>query len=233
MKKRTMIIAMIALAALLLAGCKVNFVTDINTDGTGTTGFEFGFSEQEEAMLQAMQATTGTTPDLCSELTTELGSEPGASIEEEKRGDETWCVVSMPFENLEELRSIYETQFDADIQRLEMTEDEKFYYDISMDMTDADTSQITAMGVLLDMAWKLTLPGSIGTNNADEKSGSTLTWDMVPGQSHQFTAESSPGGGIPTWLIIAGAVCLGFLVLVVIGVIVFFIVRRSKKQPAA
>ena len=94
---------------------------------------------------------------------------------EEKRGEETWCVTTARFENLDELRTLYEQREGIKINRLEIS-DGKFFYDIDIDTLSDDSS----FSALTEITWSVVLPGEPISHNADQVNGTTLTWSPTP-----------------------------------------------------
>jgi hypothetical protein len=78
------------------------------------------------------------------------------------------------------------------------------------------------------------MPGEVVDSNSDEKSGQTLTWNLLGlNSAAHIQAESKTGGSLdPTLMILA---VLGLLLccglVVVIAAVVGFLVLR-KKKPA-
>jgi hypothetical protein len=77
---------------------------------------------------------------------------------------------------------------------------------------------------------RLTLPGTIKTNNADKVDGGTLIWKLKPSGATTMAAESVVyDWGAILIAILAGAVLVAALVVVV----TLLILRRQKKRAAA
>jgi len=96
-------------------------------------------------------------------------------VMEEQRGEETWCITTTQFKNLEELRSLYEQREGIQINRLEISNG-KLYYDVDLD-TSSEESNFSA---LTEMTWTIVLPGTPLAHNADEAEGNALTWKPTP-----------------------------------------------------
>ncbi len=138
------------------------------------------------------------------------GSAGGIHLtKQEQRGDETWCVAAAPFASIDDLQKVYADMSGVTVQQLDI-KDGKFTYDVSLDLSQEGTSPAPVQAT-----WQLTVPGAVGTNNADKVDGSTLTWNLTPGKSVEIKAESGLGGlslpfSVPRWLyaVVGGCLCL-------------------------
>ncbi|MFN8460296.1 MAG: hypothetical protein U0X93_00780 [Anaerolineales bacterium] len=162
-------IAWILAAGLLLAGChKLEVTTTIEPNGSGELQSGVGFSAEEKANVEKQNnnsqgfCNTSQTPE-------------NVTVTEEQRGDETWCITTIPFKNLEELRALHEQQKGITINRLEIS-DGKFYYDVDIDTLSEDSS----FSALTEITWTVVLPGAPISHNADEVDGNTLIWKPTP-----------------------------------------------------
>lgn len=167
------------LAMLLLAGChKLEITTQIESNGSGELKTGVGYSAEERASLEKQH---NSSQDFCNtSMTTENVTEA-----EEQRGDETWCVTTIQFATLDELRALYE-QREITVNRLEIR-DGKLYYDVSLGASPDDPS--SSIGT--QFTWSVLLPGAPISHNADQVDGNTLVWTPAPqGQSVDFQAES-------------------------------------------
>jgi uncharacterized membrane protein len=80
------------------------------------------------------------------------------------------------------------------------------------------------------------MPGKVSLHNADEAKGSTLTWNLIPGNEINIHAESTTGGlaSFPSEYILIGIVllCLCVLTLVfIIALVVILVMRNKKNKP--
>jgi hypothetical protein len=106
--------------------------------------------------------------------------------------------------------------------------DGKFVYDVNMDGSSGE-----GFGTLpIEMTWELTVPGSVGENNADEVSGNTLTWNLNASGVNNMHAESNPTPAWLWWAIGIGLACLCVIVIVAVGLGVFFLVRRNRQSSS-
>lgn len=228
---------LLMLTALLLSACKVNFITDIQSDGSGTYTQELGFTK-DEASMAGLGSSSGE--EFCENANDQSGGElpPGTTVRQETRGEgETWCIFETPFQSLDELKTIYATT-DLQINDLSLT-DGKLVYDVTLDMS-GDSGSLP-MG---DIYWLVTLPGKIGQHNAAEADGNTLKWKLLLGQKNEIRAESAVGGlnfnfgGDWLWYVLGGGVflCLCCFLPLVIGGVGFYFWRKKKAaapEPSA
>lgn len=164
MKIRSKILVLF-LGTLFLAGChKLDVTTRIEANGSGELRTGVGFSAEERANVEKQY---NNSQDFCNTDQTP----PNVSVTEEQRGDETWCVTTTRFKNLDELRTLYEQQKGITINRLEIS-DGKFYYDVDIDTL----SESSSFSTLTEITWSIVLPDAPISYNADEVNGNTLTW---------------------------------------------------------
>lgn len=223
-KSRFVLIALFVTAVLLLSACKVNFITDIKSDGSGNYTQEIGF-QGDEATVGGLSA---TDEDFCAKEAKDLP--PNTITRKETRSEnETWCMYETPFTSIDDLKTIYGTT-DTHINEISLV-DGKLTYDISLDLsgnTGSSDAPITA-----EIYWNLTLPGRIVENNAAEQNGNTLKWKLVPGMVNSIRAVSEPGGlwgGDVLWYVLGGGafLCLCCFLPLVIGGAAFFFLSRKK-----
>jgi hypothetical protein len=224
MKRMLWLVLVMILAALLLSACKAQITTSVKKDGSGEVAIEMGFTADEVKTIQSM----GGSSDTCGFADQQGQLPPGATTRQEQRGDETWCVATESFTDLDALRTLYKDMSGVTINQLDLV-DGKFVYDVTVDLTGGDQTQTT-----FDISWILVMPGAAGNNNADSTSGSTLTWKLTPGESRTLHAESDLNAGFfgSNWMYIGGGVllcCLCLLVIIVIVVVVLQVTRRKKQ----
>jgi len=231
--KRMLFVIPIALATLLLAGCEMLINTSVKADGSGILTVEFGYTAREERLI----VTEGIGEDSSSSLCELFKEDPGidlleefnATITEERRGSQTWCVTRISFANLDELAYIYPQTDNAEAQTLDINADGEFTYLVNIHNMEGAKDEYEALGIPYTITWKLTVPGAVGENNADKVNGRTLTWDLELEQDYSLYAESFPSNSTP-WLILGGVgLCLCLLALVIIGVVIIVIAWRKKR----
>ena len=227
MKSRNLIFVLFVLSALLLSACQVNLITEIKSNGSGTYTQEIGF-QGDEATMAGFSA---GDEEFCAGQNDQLP--PNTVISQETRDEnETWCVYESPFESLDDLKAIY-GMTDTRINEISI-EDDILTYDLVLDLSGDSGAPMGA-----DIFWIITLPGNVTETNATEQDGNTLTWKLHGGEVNEIRAVSEVGGmnfdmgGSPIWYILGGGVLLClccFVPLVIIGVVVFFLMRRNKDK---
>jgi len=219
-------------AAVLLAGCQMNVITQIDSSGAGTLTTEVGMSPDEVAQLQSLGGEAGGSA--CSAFSSsQVGAADAPAFEEETRGEETWCVAVTPFADVDELAALYQEMGFVKIRDLTLIEG-LLTYDLEIDTQDSDQGMTTG-----GMTWVLELPGKAGSHNADSVEGKRLTWALDPSSvtevqaSADLSALSLPFdlGGSEAWIITAVAcLCCGG-VLAVVAVVVVLLLRRKRSEP--
>lgn len=226
MKNKPVLIALLIVGALLLSACTVNMHTKINSDGSGQWITEIGFTVEDEESL--MQMGYASIDAYCNEASSDMPDEATATVE--VRGDETYCVYTVPFATLEELRQAYNETEGVAVNRLEIT-DGTLYYDISV---DGGSGEMSGMGISTN--WIVTMPGSIQSHNAPTAEGNQLTWPLSVSGITAIQAESKVSGlssDMTTYIGIAlGCLCC-LVIVVIIAVVVFLVLRKRQQTPAA
>jgi hypothetical protein len=239
-KLRWLVIIMLS---VLLVGCSMEASTQVANGGGGSLSTAIGLTPADAAALSEFGGTSSEA--FCQQVEARTKLPPGGTITQEKRDGTTWCVAKVPFKNLNELGDLYRQIGNIDVHQLQLTSGD-FVYDMDIDLAD-----LTAEGVdpaILDsiqisIVWKLTPPGKIGTNNADQVVDGTLIWTLQPGQMTHLHAESglaspasepapsSSGIKVPNFIWIAGVVLLCVVVLVLLAGLVIFLIMRTRRSP--
>jgi LppM domain len=224
----------IACLSVLLSGCRMNVITEIDSSGGGTLTTEVGMTSDEVAQLQSLGGEAGES--VCSAFSsTAIDGGDAPAFTEETRGQETWCVARMPFADVDELEDLYQEMGTVRIRELTLREG-LLVYDLEID-TQGSEQAMTPVGI----TWVLELPGKVGSHNAESAEGRRLTWTLEPGTltevraSSDLFAPSLPfGWGVTEVAILAGVgcVCCGGL-LVLAGALVIALLRRKRTPPAA
>lgn len=228
------ILLLAAVLALVTAACKIetNFAATIEADGTGVLVAELGFDDEAaELLLQGGVADPFEGND--------LASVPGATTSQETRGDMTFYLIEVPFDDVEQLEqgllgneNALVNTFDVTVTPDRVTVEGKADADALGEQAEGFDPAMFEESVSASI--RLTLPGRILSHNADSQDGNTLTWEVpIFGGTLDIQAESDPtqepggdGGGFPIWLIV-------LIVVVVVGAVAFFVVRgRSGGTPA-
>lgn len=223
MKPKTLLLILGAACAFLLAACQFQAITTIQSNGSGELRTEVGFTAEERQKLEENQSNDSGSQDFCNSST----DTADMTVTEEQRGDETWCVTTTKFDNLDDLRRLYEQKKGLTINRLEIANN-KFYYDIEMDTT----SQTSDFSTFNAITWTVTLPGTPSYYNTDQAEGNTITWHPEPRSGTvSLRAESAvdkTSSASPLLINLVLMLCLcGVAVLGSVGG--FFLMRRLRK----
>ena len=179
---------------------------------------------------------SGLIPGSVDELfNTIMGQMPGDwKVERGTDSDGTkWVAMTRPFADPQELKEILASSALSSIvnvDTLELTQDSGVFGTKTRFSTTADVggslSQLTEsipglspelIGQSLVIENRLTLPGTIGDNNADEVQGNTLIWNIGIGDSRELYAESMTyNWAAIVGIIIAGGIIIAALVVVVV-----------------
>jgi len=240
--KRTISRAVLLASAVLLAACTIQINTTIQPDGAGELRTEMGFSPVDQEALSGI----GTSPeDFCADMQSQENPDQEAPVRVEERGDEVWCVVTLPFSSLDELRDLYAGMGGVTINTLAMSSGE-LVYDVQVEFAEEEAEGFGQVD--LSYLWQVTMPGLVSTHNADSADGSTLTWEVGLGETINAQAASSlsgpeifsPGAGGLGWteltLIVFGLLCCCGLLVVAAGAAAYLLVRRRQSgatPPAA
>jgi hypothetical protein len=242
MKTKFGLFAMFVILSLVLTACSISITTKVNADGSGELGFAYKFTEDDLSQLGTMGLSSDS---ICTDLQSQGGSMPeDFTFEQEKHGNETWCVGAKKFTNLDELNSEISGE-GFTINTMEISGD-KFVFDAVADMSSTDTG---GMPLSITINYDLTAPGKIdkGASDADTYDGNTASWNLALGASKNMHLESSTKGGggggvnlggdskvagIPVWLAVVIGLCCCLLIVVVVVVVVYFVMKRKPKQPA-
>lgn len=219
---RRMLIA-ILLSGAALSACQVRVLTRLEASGSGSMAIEVGLAPDEATQLASLGEDVSGGP--CAVLSMQ-GTGEGVPLPfvEEKRGQETWCVASQPFEDPSQLEALY-NRLDG-VRLHELVEREGL---LVYDLEIAPQEQ-GAMPAAPEVTWALELPGKLGEHNADRVEGQRLEWRIHPGEARRLTASSDlyglnmPGGSLPL-VIVAVAACLCGAA-VVIAAVLFVVLRR-------
>lgn len=169
--------------ALLLAGCQVNVITKVESSGAGTLTTEIGMTPEEVEELRSMdsdpQASACETLSLKQE-----GTGAASAFAEELRSEDTWCVSTQAFDDLESLGGLYRDFETVTIRELVLREG-LVVYDIEVGAAAGEGSLMP-----VEVTWTLGLPGKLGSHNADAVDGSQLVWHLNQGETTRLQASS-------------------------------------------
>ena len=215
--------SLLLLTMLVLSGCTANLVTDIKSDGSGMWSMEYIMTQDELSSYGYTLTDSFCAEDLEMDLS---DMPPGTTMRQEERGDEVACIFETTFASLEELRAIY-VDMDSTVSSLEFR-DNKFYYDIDIDMGSTDT-----MGFMI--YWIVKMPGNVTETNATTQEGNTLTWTAPTEGAFNAYAVSSVGGLSSTWWWVIGisSLCCCFIIIVAVVVLIIVLNKKKKNKAAA
>lgn len=234
------------LVLVLGAGCKIEMSLDtaIEADGSGTVGVRLA-ADKEMRDLIAQQA--GDESDLFGEFQSGVPAGWESSTDTDADGTR-WVKATRSFTDPAQLQGFLaegtdQAQGPADsigAQNFSLTQERTFFWvktEFSADWDPtaamAEVSQeappgtdLASLGSIFQVENRVTLPGSIGENNADEVDGKTLIWRPLVSGVTQMQA-SSVAYRLPA---IAG---VGLAVAVLLGILVWgllLVVRRGKAK---
>jgi len=221
------ILILVAALALLTTACKIeiNANFDINADQRGTVALEMGFDDEFASIMESMSDEPIDPSTLFEDF--DLEGTPNAVSSEERRGDMTFYIVTIPVDDITEPQNLggEATAGLTDDIAIIFT-DELVSVVASVDAADAlgDSGELDMftpdmLAESFAVNIRVTMPGEILSHNADSQDGNTLTWnvDLAGGAALDIQAESDPRGsesssGIPIWVFIAAGVVLVALV---------------------
>jgi hypothetical protein len=163
------------MVALLLAACQFNATTRVDPSGSGEFRNEIGFSADERRNLE--EQSDGTNAGNFCNIPAEQGQVPSdITVTEEMRGDQTWCVTTTQFDNLDELKALYERNQSITVNRLELSGG-RLYYDVSINLDRDDDSSFANYE---SATWQVVLPGEVVSHNANNAQSNTISWQLTP-----------------------------------------------------
>ena len=192
------------LGALLLAGCRVAVNTIVNKDGSGELRTSIVFSAEEKQNFESAPNNSGKK--ICDSLRQD--SPPDTVFLEETRGDETYCTTLRSFSSLKQLRGLYQGMANVTVNKLELGIG-VFTYDVQVDLTPRNGNEAAPN------EWRLTVPGTIGDNNADLIENNTLIWNIEPGEIRTLKAESEVGPHVMIQALLGGLIVLLGIIIAV------------------
>lgn len=252
--KRVTVLIMLALVLVLLSGCvQGDFHVTVNKDKSADLNYKFGFSK---GMLGLMaMGEDGGSSDPIGEM--KKGYEKdGFKVVTYKEKGYIGVIARKHVANVEKLTSIgvsgdavgngsgKEGLFSYKVKEGLFQNDIRFKG--HFDMTEMDTSSAedtsggdagdgatdlfgdSMSGMLanaMDLKFTLTLPVKAESHNASRvlAEGNTYQWDLVPGEANQVELHvKAPNTGNIVGVSIGG--------VVVVGLVLWFVVRRKKKD---
>ena len=231
----TLFIPILMAMAYLFSGT-YQISTVIDPDGSAQVSIEIimpkdNLDDADEAGLRDLFLTEDPE-EICNQFNEDLDSSyfpRGTNVAYEVGENEITCAIIISLDDLDELSEFYSGS--GDVNRISMGSDDELEYDIEVDMSLAEEGERyfdDQWDGDIEYLWVLTVPYQVGDNNADEVSGSTLTWELEPGDTVSIEAISEPGISIWIWVAIIGAVCfLGFLAIGGVGAAIYFVQKKK------
>jgi hypothetical protein len=245
--RRSTLLAAIFLLVLALAatGCSmvVGFDTKVNEDGSGTVGLRVSADKELQSAL-GQQAGTGIAA-LFSGLQTQLG--PGWTTKTGADPDGTqWSVAERSFKDPAELTKITSSVGGSasPFSNVSLTRSENLFSVHTFFSGTMDTGKVTSSGDLksqiaqipsniltsvVKVENRLTLPGTIKSNNATEVQGSTLIWrgdGTSPAMSMKAESVSYK------WGVVFAFIIIGALLIMALDVVLGLLLTKRGRQAA-
>lgn len=238
-----MLLLLLGLVALLAAGCqiKIGLETTIKDNGSGS----FGFRMSADKEIQDLMTQQGGG-DIFSELATNIPEDWDVTEGTDEDGTR-WVLATVDFADKAELASLLQTDegmvSELGDSSIDFEQETTLFRVVTRYRADLDAA--AAMGAIGEGAGedvptemlsniiqfenRVTLPGSIGTNNADEVQGNSLIWRPKGTGPAEMRAESSS----LRWPIVIAFIAGGLIILALIAVLIILLVRRRRPAPAA
>ncbi|MCP3994534.1 MAG: hypothetical protein GY722_05640 [bacterium] len=240
-------VPLFAVLVLVLSACtiRIDLVVNVNEDESGTFDLFVGFDEDLRQLMEQ-----GGGGDL--DITEQFSDAPDNwTVEEVSEGGFEGVRISTDFESFDDLEvKLAELSDDGGgglgsdmLSDFELTHEEDEYR-FRADVSGVDEGLTEAVGDsggdmlsgfdaslmedLFEIRFRLTLPGTIGDNNADGVNGNTLTWNLDVGADGDELYASSTAGGGSSMMLIGGA-AVAAVALVGVGVAA----SRRRKTNAA
>ena len=245
--RRVPLIVALVLMVLTLAGtgCSmiVGFDTKVNQDGSGTVGVRVAADKELQSAL-GQQAGLGVSA-LFSGLQSQMGPEWKTSTGTDPDGTQ-WTVAARSFKDPAELETITTSTLGgaSPFSDVSLTQSDSLFsvrtaFTATMDAgkvtsspdVESQIAQIPAniLSSVVKVENRLTLPGTIGSNNATEVQGNTLIWRGEGTTSAiTMTAESVSY----KWGAV-GAAIVGVLLIIALVVVIIVLMARRRKRRAA
>ena len=154
-----------------------------------------------------------------------------------------WLALTRPFANPQELQEIIASNTLASavgVGEVTLTQDEGLFSTKTRFSAAADAGGAisklggAALGLGLDLPGevlvienRVTLPGTIGENNANEVSGNTLVWNIGFTETQEMFAESTTYH----WAAIVGVIIGGVIIVALALLLVLLLRRRRRSSP--
>ena len=233
--------------------------TVVNDDGSGNIGIRLAADKALQGVLEGAGAGLGDLGSLFGGLMEKLPIDADALFllilgnistdwvvdrGSDKDGTQ-WIKVSRAFTDPDDLKtlltdSVLSKFVDAD--RFLLSQDRGFFRTKTVFSTTADMSQAMEevqeggsglprelLERVLSIDNRVTLPGTVKDNNADETDGNMLVWHLGMSGGREMYAESVDYN----WGRIIGIAAAAFVVLVVLVVVLLLLMRRCRRRRQA
>ena len=219
-------VLVLAAVAAMLSSCTFMFDTNLESDGSGVIRLGFSLPVTEALVLESLG--DASVEEICREA--DFGGDSPEQIVPvyEERNGVISCTGERTFENVQELRGIYE-DYGVVVDRLGK-QGRRFEFDAVLDLTDMSldsASMFADVDVDAGIEWRLTMPGTPTESNADEVINATYLWKIPLGGRLEMHAVSNTGGIPQAVLIVASA---AVSVLVLLGGF-FLVTKRDAVEP--
>jgi hypothetical protein len=222
----------LGLLACLLAACTLQTNTVVQPTGAGELRTEVGLTAADQQVLR----TIASSPEqFCRDLQASQLLPAGATVSVEQRGLDVWCVLGLPFADLNELQSLYSEMEGVSVNSL-LISDGVFTYDVEVEVLGSLLAEFGPMSPTI--RWQVTMPGRVLSHNADQSAGRTVSWSLATDEPLRAQATSELAGGDGLWAIgqpnalLAGALILFICCLTgigaALGVAAIVLVRRRR-----
>lgn len=212
--RRRLVAVLLLPFLLVLAGCgKFHADFDIQSADSMNVSFDFAVdTEYTEGIWDSAEA-------LCSEATQEIDlGEDAPPVEPYEENGQYGCTISGVVDSDD-----FGNGFDL------TEENGEYLLTISGSGETVDTSSLESLGVEIDFRMTFTFPGEIIEASGGQIDGNSVTFtdinDISSGIEIRAEANSFP------WLIVIGVVLvLGFLLLLAIAAVAFFLIRARRNK---
>ena len=239
--RRTFLFIAAAAVALLLVSCRaeINIALDVEEDGSGTVGFEFGLDEELRSL---MESTGADADDLFSDLDT--GFEGGTAFQREE-GDMSFQGVLVEFDDVNEISDQLAGssgdltgfgEFSFEVGDTEAVFDASLLTE-EQDLGDFPLDPSALTGDIFSANFIVGMPGTVVEHNADEVlADGRLRWDipLFGGEKRLHAVSDLGGGGFPwLWLLLGVALLVGVVATIAAVVLGRRQQRRAVSDAAA
>lgn len=243
---RWMLVALLVALLLTASGCKIEMALDtvLETDGSGSVGLRL---TADKEILDLMSSQGAGPGDLFDEF--QKGVPEGWDADSGTEADGTqWVSAKRLFDDPSDLESLFVEGSDGPaesmgVKEFTLAQDRGFFstktefravWDVESLLSSTGEEiplgmDLGAVSSIFEIQNRLTLPGDIKDNNADEVDGNTLIWRPVLAGSTEMYATSVAY----RWALILGIAGAAFLVLVGLVVALVLLIVLPRRGGAA